>query len=152
MNFVEIEFGSPLYQQELNLRHEILRRPLGMDLFASDLSGEPGYRHFGLVRDGQLMACVMVVPVEEGLVRFKQMAVRDELQGKGWGRFLISEVERVVRTDGALRVTLNARLSAVEFYHKLGYHGVGEGFTEVTIAHLRMEKDLRSREEREPDQ
>jgi len=140
MNFIEIEYDSPLYQQELSLRHEILRRPLGMDLYASDLSGEPGYRHFGLVRDGQLMACVMVVPLEENLVRIKQMAVREELQGKGWGRFLISEVERVVTAAGARRITLNARLSAVDFYRKLGYVAVGEGFTEVTIPHLRMEK------------
>ncbi len=39
----EIFFGSPEYFDELELRNEVLRKPLGMNLYDQDLSAEKEY-------------------------------------------------------------------------------------------------------------
>jgi predicted GNAT family N-acyltransferase len=142
MKLVEIEFGSELYRKALHLRDEMLRKPIGLQHSEADLEKEPGYRHFGLFIEENLVACLMVVPHGDGLAQIRQMAVWEDLQGKGYGRFLMMAVEPILRASGVGRLFLNARSTAIDFYAKLGYDGVGDSFTEVGIPHLRMEKAL----------
>ncbi|MEX0326794.1 MAG: GNAT family N-acetyltransferase [Puniceicoccaceae bacterium] len=141
---MEIDFGTELYARELVLRDAMLRKPIGLKHSEADLEKEPGYRHFGLLLEGHLVACLMVVPHGDELVQIRQMAVRDDLQGRGYGRFLMTAVEPILEASGVGRIFLNARHTAIAFYEKLGYAGVGERFTEVGIPHLPMEKALRS--------
>ena len=142
MNLVEIEFGSELYGKALVLRDEMLRKPIGLKHSEADLEKEPGYRHFGLMTHDRLVACLMVVPHGEELFQVRQMAVLGDLQGRGYGRFLMTAVEPILRAAGVGRIFLNARSTAIEFYRKLGYDPVGDPFIEVGISHLRMEKAL----------
>jgi predicted GNAT family N-acyltransferase len=142
MRLEEITFGSDLFLKELELRDEMLRKPIGLEHSEADLEKEPGYRHFGLLVEENLIACLMVVPHGEGLSQIRQMAVREDLQGRGYGRFLMTAVEPILHADGVGRIFLNARSTAIDFYAKLGYEGVGDRFTEVGIPHLRMEKAL----------
>jgi predicted GNAT family N-acyltransferase len=52
-------------------------------------------------------------------------------------------VEELLMNEGRIkRIFLNARGTAIGFYAKLGYTGVGEEFTEVGIPHLRMDKAI----------
>ncbi|MEX0331250.1 MAG: GNAT family N-acetyltransferase [Puniceicoccaceae bacterium] len=139
---MEIAHGTELYTQELELRENLLRKPIGLEHSEAELEKEVGYRHFGLLREGHLVACLMVVPHAEGLAQIRQMAVREDMQGRGFGRFLMTAVEPILRASGVGRIFLNARDRAIAFYEKLGYAGVGEPFTEVGIPHLRMEKAL----------
>lgn len=142
MKLVEIEFGSTLYGKALHLRDEMLRKPIGLRHSEADMEKEPGYRHFGLLIEENLVACLMVVPHGAGVAQIRQMAVREDLQGKGYGRFLMTAVEPILKASGVGRLFLNARSTAIEFYARLGYARVGERFTEVGIPHLRMEKAL----------
>lgn len=145
----EVAFGSPEYHAAVQLRNELLRLPLGLDLLKSDLSGEAAFRHFAICRDGALPACLMVVPCGDGeTVRIRQMAVRADLQGTGLGRRLMEGVEAILRRDGVKRIYLNARLPAVGFYGKLGYRPTGGIFTDVGIPHQRMEKAVSAARER----
>jgi len=73
----------------------------------------------------------------------RQVAVRHDLQGKGIGRALVRESERLAIDRGFTVMTLNARLSALPFYERLGYTTVGPEFQEVTIPHRRMEKRMK---------
>jgi predicted GNAT family N-acyltransferase len=141
----EIHPAGPLYREELALRNELLRKPLGLDLLATDLSEEAAYRHFGLQGESEdsLLACLVLVPHADGWAQLRQMAVRKELQGRGLGRALIIAVEALLRGEGQVeRLFLNARTTALDFYKKLGYLPVGEIFTELGIPHQRMEKPL----------
>ena len=141
MEIFEIKYGSDWYTKELALRDETLRKPIGLKYSEADLEKEPGYRHFGVVHEGELVACLMVVPHPDGVAQIRQMAVRKDLQGEGIGRFLMQEVEAILRQGALSRIFLNARGTAIDFYRKLGYEGMGDIFTEVGIPHLRMEKD-----------
>ena len=142
MKLVEIEFGTDLYRKALHLRDEMLRKPIGLEHSEADLEKEPGYRHFGLMIEENLVACLMVVPHGEDLSQIRQMAVWKDLQGRGYGRFLMTAVEPILGASGVGRIFLNARHTAIDFYARLGYEGVGDPFTEVGIPHLRMEKAL----------
>lgn len=140
--FVEIEYGSLLYEAELELRNRLLRIPLGLDIQSDDLAAEQDYRHFGMLQEDVLVACLVVVPRAPGQVQLRQVAVEEHLQGQGIGRELMLEVEAVLAKSGIASLVLNSRDTVVGFYRKLGYEPVGEGFVEVGIPHQRMEKRL----------
>ncbi len=137
---VELRFGGTGYHRALELRNELLRKPLGLDFATEPIPGEAENRHFGIEQGGDLLACLMCVPVGTGITQIRQMAVRADCQGMGLGRRLMESVEARLRADGTTCFVLNARVPAVGFYEKLGYRPVGGIFIEVGIPHQRMEK------------
>lgn len=140
MTFLEIPFQSDRYAQACELRNQVLRLPLGLDLLSEDLSPESEYLHFGIEQDGQLIACVLAVPLDSGRAKLRQMAVSSECQGQGIGRRLIESVEDCLVQQGFQVVELDARREAVGFYEKLGYVSEGDEFISVTIPHQCMTK------------
>lgn len=140
MRFHEIPYGSPAYQAECALRHEVLRVPIGLRLHDEDLSSEGDQLHFGLFDDDELVACVIAVVLSPTEAKIRQMAVSPEHQGKGCGRRVIEGLEGHLAARGVTYFSMHARMSAVGFYEKLGYSKIGEEFTEVGLPHVRMEK------------
>ena len=138
----EIVFGSAGYDLACELRQEMLRVPLGMNLYDEDLSAEAGQRHFGLFDGGELVACVIAVHVSREEVKLRQMAVSAARQGEGLGRQILCEVERRMVEKGYAKASLHARVSALGFYEKVGYAVVSEEFMEIGIPHRKMEKRL----------
>lgn len=139
----EIEVGSDDFQQERELRQEILRTPLGLSIEPLDMGQESRERHFGLFdEENRLLACVIAVPVSVKQAKIRQMAVRGDQQGKGLGRKIMLGMEEHLARAGFCELFMHARLSAAEFYEKLGYARSGGEFLEVGIPHTRMEKSL----------
>jgi len=139
----EIEFDSDLYRAELNLRDEVLRKPIGLAL-PERMDDEAACRHFGLVEGAELLACLIAVLIAPDAVKIRQMAVTPSRQGIGLGRKLMEAAEVELLKEGVVRFHLHAREPAVGFYKRLGYTVVGERFTEVGIPHFRMEKEIQS--------
>ena len=143
MRFAEIQHGSPEYRMECELRHEVLRVPLGMNLYDEDLCAETQQSHFGLfLPGGTLVACAIAAPVSPGEMKIRQMAVRADSQGQGYGRMLLVELQHHLAKSGIREISLHARSSAVAFYEALGFAKSGPEFTEVGIPHLKMTKSL----------
>jgi predicted GNAT family N-acyltransferase len=143
VEFREVPFDSPAYHQTLALRQIVLRTPLGLTLSAADLAGEARQRHFVLLENGDVVACVVIRPADRtDVVRLRQMAVAAGVQGRGLGAQLIRRVEAVLRRDGVTEVVMSARQSAVGFYQKLGYQTEGDGYPDLGIHHIRMCKLL----------
>lgn len=140
-NVRQIEYGSNEYDAACALRHAVLRAPLGLSLYDEDLTQESDHLHYGLFNDvAKLIACAVVIPLENGLAKLRQMAVSEKYQGKGAGRHLMQGIESALVEKGFQHLELHARVTAVPFYQKLGYRVTGEKFTEVGIPHVRMEK------------
>ncbi|MCA6453145.1 MAG: GNAT family N-acetyltransferase [Chitinophagaceae bacterium] len=137
-----IDHGSPEYQQMVDLRFQILRKPLGLSFSEEDLAAELHDILLGCFEDDRLEACCILTKTDPRTVRLRQMAVSSNLQGKGIGRVLMSFAENVARDHGYRRLTMHARKSAIGFYEKNGYRICSDEFLEVTIPHYVMEKEL----------
>jgi predicted GNAT family N-acyltransferase len=137
-----IDHGTPDYQRMVQLRNEILRKPLGLYFTEEELEKEKQEILIGAFEDDKMLACCMLVRGADRTMRLRQMAVINNLQGKGVGRAIMQFAENVARDLGYRKMTMHARISAVGFYEKLGYQAYGDLFEEVTIPHVMMEKDL----------
>ncbi len=84
----------------------------------------------------------MVVVLVGDSARIRQIAVEEAYRGTGIGTELIRRAEEAIRGRGILQVMLHARVTARGFFEKLGYAAWSANFTEVTIPHIVMEKNL----------
>jgi GNAT superfamily N-acetyltransferase len=137
-----IDHGSREYQQMVHLRNEILRRPLGLQFTPEELEKEKEEILIGAFEEEKMLGCCMLIMEAPNSVRLRQMAVLNNLQGKGIGRALMQFAENIARDRGFQKITMHARKTAVGFYEKLGYNISGQEFEEVTIPHYIMEKLL----------
>lgn len=137
-----IDHGSKEYQQMVNLRYNILRKPLGLGFDPQELEKEKNEVLIGAFEDDQMLGCCMLVKQEDKMMRLRQMAVLNNLQGKGVGRALMAFAENISRDLGYKKIMMHARKTAVGFYEKLGYKVTSAEFDEVTIPHYTMEKEL----------
>lgn len=142
MQFLEIQWRSPWYEQAISLRDELLRRPLGLIFTEEDLAEEENHLHFGLADGDQLVAIVVAVPLAANRAKIRQMAVAQSRQRQGLGTMLMHQVEASLRERGFREIELNARDIATQFYEKLGYTCEGDEFIEVTIPHYKMVKTI----------
>ena len=137
-----IDHGSPEYQQMVQLRDDILRKPLGLHFTEEELETEKDNLLMAAYEDDHLLGCCMLVEEDPQTVRLRQMAVINDLQGKGVGSALMNFAENLARDRGYRRITMHARKNALGFYEKMGYKQVGKEFEEITIPHYVMEKQL----------
>ncbi len=137
-----IDHGSPEYQQMVQLRNEILRRPLGLKFDLSELEKEKDEILIAAFEEEKMLGCCMLIKYGPDAVRLRQMAVLPTLQGKGVGRALMQFAENIARDMGYKRIMMHARKTATGFYEKLGYEVIGDEFEEVTLPHVVMEKGL----------
>lgn len=142
MEFRRFTPGTSDYKRSLILRQKILRAPIGLDINDEDLSAEDDQLHFGLFDGHIILACVIAVPLEQGKVKIRQMAVSEKLQGTGLGSKLFENCLKELKEKGFKKVELNARKIAVGFYKKHGFQIEGEEFIEVSIPHFKMTRTL----------
>jgi GNAT superfamily N-acetyltransferase len=137
-----IDHGSHEYRQMVKLRDDILRKPLGLGFTPQELEEEKNNILIGAFDDDEMLGCCMLVEADPKTIRLRQMAVLNDLQGKGIGKVLMSFAENIARDRGYKNLIMNARKNAIGFYEKMGYKITGNEFTEVTIPHFLMEKAL----------
>lgn len=126
----------------LQLRNDMLRKPLGLTFDKDELEKEKDDILMGAFEDDKLLGCCLMTKMDASTLRLRQMAVPNSMQGKGVGRALMIFAENIARDLGYKTLSMHARSTAVGFYQKLGYHVTGNEFIEVTIPHYVMEKDL----------
>ncbi len=129
----------------LILREALLRTPLGLTFSEQDLQKEISDLFIGcfLPEENVLVGCCVLTPVDERLVRLRQMAVIEKYQRKGIGRQLVAFAEKEALKSGFAALGMHARATAIPFYEQLGYKKKGEEFTEVSIPHFLMIKALK---------
>ena len=142
MTFRPFEPGTTEYDDALRLRDDILRQPLGLALTPADLVHDPDCLHLGGFEDSRLLAVLLLQPVDALTVKMKQVAVSRERQRTGVGSQLIAFAEGFARQRGYGAMVAHARVTALDFYRRLGYSVSGGEFVEVTIPHFLVTKTL----------
>lgn len=146
-----IEYGSPDYEEMLALRTKILRQPLGLIFTEEDLARDKDDILLGLFlpRIHKMVACCILTPVSDKIIKLRQMAVDSEEQNFGFGTSMLSFAEYIAGKKGFEVIELHARKVAVGFYQKYDYKVVGKEFTEVGIPHFEMKKQLKMEKEKQ---
>lgn len=143
MGLKQIDHESKEYQQMVNLRHEVMRKPLGLTFSPDELAKEKDDILIAAFDDDEIMGCCILSDMKNSCVRLRQMAVQKNMQGKGIGESIIRFAENIARDKGYKTLTMHARDTAIGFYEKYGYKVQGDEFVEINIPHHIMEKRLR---------
>ncbi|MEO6134409.1 MAG: GNAT family N-acetyltransferase [Ginsengibacter sp.] len=144
MPIKQIDHGTHEYDQMVNLRFEILRKPLNLNFNADELEREKNDILIGAFDEDKMLGCCLLTSQDKDneVARLRQMAVQNNLQGKGIGASMMNFAENVATDKGFKTLTMHARKTAVGFYEKLGYKVSGKEFLEISIPHYIMEKKL----------
>ena len=142
MPIKQIDHGTKEYRQMINLRNDILRKPLGLSFKKDELEREKEDILIGAFEEDKMLACCLLTKVDNETVRLRQMAVQNNLQGKGIGATMLNFAENVARDASYKTMIMHARKTATHFYEKLGYKITSDEFEEITIPHYVMEKTL----------
>lgn len=132
------------FRQYYELRWKILRAPWKQPRGSERDSLDNNGTHLMLVNPARVVAGVGRLHfnnIREAQIRF--MAIDVALQRQGHGSRLLHALEARARELGAARIVLDARETALRFYHKHGYRAVGPGHMLYnSVAHVKMEKEL----------
>lgn len=137
-----IEHGSKEYKQMIDLRYAILRQPLGLHFSEEELLKEKDNILIAAFDEDKILGCCMLVKHDRNTLQLRQMAVNDNLQGKGIGASIMSFAESISKDKGFNKIVMNARNNAIGFYEKFGYKVKSEEFIQYNTPHHVMEKIL----------
>jgi ribosomal protein S18 acetylase RimI-like enzyme len=140
LTFIDTE--HPLYPEELELRYQVLRAPLGFDRSSVKFPFDAQSLHLVAVDAGRVVGCVLFHPESEHSGRLFQMAIEPARQRTGLGARLVRALEEALVARGFREITLHARAHVAGFYETLGYEVYGEPFVEVNIPHVHMRRRL----------
>jgi hypothetical protein len=90
MPIKQIDHGTKEYTQMVELRKEILRRPLGLTFDAKELEREKDDILIAALEEDKMLGCCLLTKVDNQCVRLRQMAVQNNLQGKGIGATMMN--------------------------------------------------------------
>src|SRR5690606_32147311 len=99
----------PLYPKVLQLRDEILRKPLGLSISDDDLSDEINQTIFVDIHDGKLRGCLLAKQISADTIKLRQMAVDTAFQGQQIGKKLIEAAQTFAQQRGIVTIELHAR-------------------------------------------
>lgn len=137
-----IDYGTKEYKQMIDLRYDILRKPLHLSFETNQLDDEKNDILIGAFEEEKMLGCCLLTALDKHCLRLRQMAVQNNLQGKGIGAAMMNFAENVARDAGYKKIVMHARKTAIGFYEKLGYKVSGNEFLEISIPHFVMEKKL----------
>ena len=142
MGLKQIDHGTPEYQLMIELRKQILRTHLGLSFSEEELASEKNEILIASFEEDEILGCCVLSASGNNKIRLRQMAVKDEVQGKGIGASIIAFAENLAKDKGYQYIIMHARDSAIGFYEKFGYKITGDTFYEVNLPHHIMEKEL----------
>ena len=138
-----IEFATPEYDEMVRLRYDVLRAPLGLTFTIEQLEKEYADVLLGAYDNRNILSgCLILTPLNDDILKMRQVAVASDKQGTGVGKELVNASEAYAIAKNYKKIELNARSNAIPFYLRMGYTPVGEIFSEVGIEHIKMEKIL----------
>ena len=142
LKFVQVEFGSPLYNNLISFRYSNLRAPLNLEWSKEDLEAEDKQFHFAVYLDKKIIGCCVLKKINDSKIRLRQMAVLENFRGMKVGTYIIKKAEDFCQKLGISEIDITARCYAVQFYKKNGYSSYGDTFIDVTLESVKMKKIL----------
>lgn len=136
-----IEYGTKEYNDTLALRNKVMRIPLGLDIYKEDFSCEKDSIIIGMF-DGKDVLGVGVMSHNNNCYKIEYLCIDSTIQSCGIGGSLLEQLEDIAKQNGAIKISMDARVSAKTFYLRHGYQAVGDIFLlkHAPVEHIVMEK------------
>lgn len=118
----------------LGIRSAELREGLDPEQCRFPEDAQEGAVHLALFNEGKIIGCLSVFKQAkadfevENQYQYRGMAVSRAYQGNAIGNLLLNKADQIVLKRDSRFVWLNARLVALNFYRRNGYHVVGTAF------------------------
>lgn len=134
-------------EEYLHLRWKLLRQPWNMPRGSELDTEEPEALKIMAKINNEIIGVGRIHQLEENLWQIRYMAVLPQYRGQHIGQRILDRLEELAFDNGAERIFLNSRESAVKFYQKAGYQIEAKGKTLFgSIKHYKMfrllDKDL----------
>lgn len=142
LEFKLIEYGNEGWKSAVQLREEILRKPLGSYFTAEELEEERYHIHIGGFLGDELIATSVLVP-EGDAMKMQRVVVKEGNQDSGIGSKMMDFCEKIAIENKTRRIYCHARDTAVNFYLRNNYLAEGDYFQEDGIPHLLMYKQMK---------
>lgn len=110
-----------VYTESLKIRNDLLRLPIGKDIFEEDLSIEKENIFFGAFKNSQIIGTLSYFEETSYTAHLTAFAITKEFQKKGIGKKLVTNLIQHLRSKNFEKVVVDAREEAVEFYKKCGF-------------------------------
>ncbi len=136
-----ISHDDPLVRDVATLRHEVLMAPFGVSRDDNWGDDDPNSFHLVALQGDRVVGYSRLIRDSDS-AQIRQVAVAFDLHGSGIGSALMAEMVRRALELGLAAVFLNARLTAVPFYERLGFTTVSESpfpYGRTGVLHVRME-------------
>lgn len=140
--FKLIAHGSEEWRLAVQLREEILRKPLGSFFTDEELEEERKHLHIAGFIGNELIATAVLVP-EGDAMKMQRVVVKEGNQDSGIGSKMMDFCEQIAIENSKNQIYCHARDTAVNFYLKNNYLAKGDYFPEDGIPHLLMCKEIR---------
>lgn len=126
----------------LAIRWQVFVEEQGVDpdLEIDDLDGVAW--HVLAREDGEPLGTARLVMLDQLRAKIGRVAVLPEARGRGIGTQLVRLLMEYARREGRKEAILDAQLSAMSLYEKLGFEAIGEVFLDADILHRRMTRKL----------
>jgi len=144
---MEIEIRSPKTELEwvnyYDLRYRILRQPWNQPIGSEKNEGDITGIHLALYESGIIKAVARLDISGEKVSQVRFVAVEEACQGKGLGKLVMNEVEKIAISRGDTLLILHAREVALPFYKKQGYQLIEKSHLLFDkIQHFLMQKEF----------
>jgi ribosomal protein S18 acetylase RimI-like enzyme len=121
-------------KETYSVRHKVLRKGRPIESCAFDGDDKITTFHLGAYLGDTLVAVASFYEASpekhkvHNPVQLRGMAVLDEYHKKGYGQQLLEHGENLLKEKKYTTIWMNARVSALGFYTKLGYYKIGAIF------------------------
>jgi GNAT superfamily N-acetyltransferase len=140
---IRLAWPSPLFAQAVDLRFRVLHEPFGVTRDDEWHDDDPDSLHVVAVADDRVVGYARLILEEGGeTAQVRQVAVEPAWERRGIGSALVRDLVDEARDRGMRLVWLNARVTALPFYERLGFKATGEEFASprTWLPHKRMER------------
>jgi putative acetyltransferase len=109
-DFLKVDLCFQDFEKELQTLHEVYFPPKGCIILAKE--------------DKQVVGCIALKPIEEGVCEMKRLYVRPEARGKSLGKQLVEELIYFAKKSGYKTMkldTISSLKDAIKLYRSKGF-------------------------------
>ena len=140
--FRVVEYATEEYKEALQLKDDVMRKPLGLCLSEDDVKFDNKRIHIGGYIENELVCGCSFGIIHKKMGHIFSVYVKQSCQNQGIGQQLMAFAEDYAKQSGVARLYVEGRKTAKNFYLKCGFRPCGSEYVDMNIIHQDMKKDI----------